>query len=190
MRRYFILCVIGIVVTAFAQNPARKTAASSLIDDPRVSRVLEFLHNNVSSITEEQIRITEIPAPPFHEANRAAYLEKLLSNDGLRAHTDSTGNVIGEFVGASPDVVMVTAHLDTVFPAETDVRVKRDGARLLAPGISDNGTGLAALLAWSALFATRRSRRAAQSFSSRTWAKKEKEIFVASARSSMLTKTG
>jgi len=58
---------------------------------------------------------------------------------------DATGNVIGEFAGTSPDIVMLTAHMDTVFPAGTTVNVKRDGNRLLAPGISDNGTGLAAI---------------------------------------------
>ncbi|MCU1340778.1 MAG: peptidase, partial [Candidatus Acidoferrum typicum] len=60
---------------------------------------------------------------------------------------DATGNVIGEYPGTSPDIVMLTAHMDTVFPAGTNVSVKRDGNRLLAPGISDNGTGLAALVA-------------------------------------------
>ena len=65
---------------------------------------------------------------------------------------DDTGNVIGEWPGSSPEIVMVTAHLDTVFPAGTDVHVKREGGRLLAPGISDNGTGLAALVALSKAF--------------------------------------
>jgi acetylornithine deacetylase/succinyl-diaminopimelate desuccinylase-like protein len=60
--------------------------------------------------------------------------------------------VIGEWPGTSPEVVMLTAHLDTVFPQGTDVHVKREGGRLLAPGISDNGTGLAALVALAKAF--------------------------------------
>src|SRR5258708_23941597 len=72
-------------------------------------------------------------------------MKKLLSTAGLRGDMDATGNVIGEFAGTSPDIVMLTAHMDTVFPAGTNVNVKREGNRLLAPGISDNGTGLAAL---------------------------------------------
>ena len=134
-------------MTAFTQNLTRKTAAAALQDDARVAHVLEFLRANASATTDEQVRITEIAAPPFHEAARAAYMKKLLSASGLRVEIDATGNVIGEYAGASQDIVMLAAHLDTVFPAGTNVTVKREGGRLLAPGISDNGTGLAALLA-------------------------------------------
>ena len=133
-------------MTAFIQNLTRKTAAAALQDDPRVAQVLDFLRTNASATTDEQVRITEIPAPPFHEGARAAYLKKLLAAIGLRVEIDGTGNVIGEYSGSSQDVVMLTAHLDTVFPAGTNVNVKREGGRLLAPGISDNGTGLAALV--------------------------------------------
>ena len=146
MKRYLLLCAIGLVVTAFIQNLTRKTAAAALQDDPRVAQVLDFLRTNASATTDEQVRITEIPAPPFREGARAAYLKKLLATAGLRVEIDGTGNVIGEYSGSSQDVVMLTAHLDTVFPAGTNVNVKREGGRLLAPGISDNGTGLAALV--------------------------------------------
>ncbi len=139
-------------MTSFIQNFARKATASSPPDDPRIARVLQILHDGANATTEEQIRITEIPAPPFQESARAAYMKKLLAAAGLRVETDETGNVIGEWAGTSPDIVMLTAHMDTVFPANTDVRVKREGGRLLAPGISDNGTGLAALVALSKAF--------------------------------------
>jgi tripeptide aminopeptidase len=139
-------------VTSFIENFSRKAAASDLQTDPRISRVLEFLRDSASAATEEQVRITEIPAPPFQESVRAAYMKKALASAGLRVETDEVGNVIGEWPGSSPEVVMLTAHLDTVFPAGTDVHVKREGGRLLAPGISDNGTGLAALLALSKAF--------------------------------------
>ena len=133
-------------MTAFIQNFTRKTAAAALLDDARVAHVLEFLRADASATTDEQIRITEIPAPPFHEGARAAYMKKLLSAAGLRVEIDGTGNVIGEYAGTSQDIVMLAAHMDTVFPAGTNVSVKREGGRLLAPGISDNGTGLAALV--------------------------------------------
>ena len=133
-------------MTAFIQNFTRKTAAAALQEDARVAHVLEFLRANASSTTDEQIRITEIPAPPFHEGARAAYMKKLLSAAGLRVEIDGTGNVIGEYAGTSQDIVMLAAHMDTVFPAGTNVSVKREGGLLLAPGISDNGTGLAALV--------------------------------------------
>src|SRR5260221_13472298 len=121
-------------------------AAAALQDDARVAHVLEFLRANASATTDEQIRITEIAAPPFHEGARAAYMKKLLTTAGLRVEIDATGNVIGEYAGTSQDIIMLAAHLDTVFPAGTNVNVKREGGRLLAPGISDNGTGLAALV--------------------------------------------
>jgi tripeptide aminopeptidase len=124
---------------------------------------MEILSQSANETTAEQSRITEIPAPPFAESVRAAYLTKLLTAAGLRVHSDSVGNVIAErpagaagFGGApgntdaAPDnsgIVLVTAHLDTVFPAGTNVAVRREGTRLLAPGISDNGTGLATLVA-------------------------------------------
>ncbi len=133
-------------MTGFIQNFTRKMAAAALQDDARVAHVLEFLRADASATTDEQVRITEIPAPPFHEGARAAYMKKLLSAAGLRVEIDGTGNVIGEYAGASQDIVMLAAHMDTVFPAGTNVSVKREGGRLLAPGISDNGTGLAALV--------------------------------------------
>jgi tripeptide aminopeptidase len=146
VKHYFLLCAIGIVVTALIQNLTRKTAAAALQDDARVTHVLEFLRANASATTDEQIRITEIAAPPFHEGTRAAYMKKLLTAAGLRVDIDASGNVIGEYAGTSQDVIMLAAHLDTVFPVGTNVNVKREGGRLLAPGISDNGTGLAALV--------------------------------------------
>ena len=139
-------------MTSFIHNFSRKTAASDLPTDPRVARVLEILRGSANATTEEQIRITEIPSPPFQESARGAYLKKLFASTGLRVETDEIGNVIGEWPGTSPDIVMLTAHLDTVFPAGTNVRVRREGGKLLAPGISDNGTGLAALVALSKAF--------------------------------------
>ena len=152
MKRILLYFTIGIALTSFMQNFARKASAAQTQDDPRVARVLDILRSSVPAITEEQIRITEIPAPPFQEATRAAYMKNLLSAAGLHVSIDATGNVIGEFPGATSDIVMITAHMDTVFPAGTDVHVKREGGRLLAPGISDNGTGLAAIVALAKAF--------------------------------------
>jgi tripeptide aminopeptidase len=152
VKRYLLILTMGIAVTSIIQNLARKTAAAQLREDPRVAHALEILRSSAAATTEEQIHITEIPAPSFQEAARAAYLKKQLSATGLHVQTDATGNVIGEWPGSSPEIVMLTAHLDTVFPAGTEVRVKREGGRLLAPGISDNGTGLAALLALARAF--------------------------------------
>jgi tripeptide aminopeptidase len=152
VKRYLLLCTIGIGGITFIQNLAQKTAVAQLQDNARVKTALDFLRSTVSVTTDEQVRITEIAAPSFHEEPRAAYMKKLLAEAGCRAVIDGTGNVIAEFPGTSNDIVIASAHLDTVFPVGTEVRVKREGGRLLAPGISDNGAGLAALVAVARAF--------------------------------------
>jgi len=118
------------------------------MNSARVRAALARLGADAAAITEEQVRITAIPAPPFQEAARGAYLARLLSDAGLTLKTDDVGNVIARRPGrSSENLVLLAAHLDTVFPAGTDVRARRESGRIYAPGISDNGTGLAALVA-------------------------------------------
>jgi len=113
-----------------------------------VRAALDWFTPNISWVNDQQARITEIPAPPFQEAQRAAIVKELLGDAGLAVQIDKAGNVVGELRGANEkEIVVVAAHLDTVFPPGTDVRVHRDGSRMTAPGISDNGSGVAALLA-------------------------------------------
>lgn len=131
-----------------AQPATRSVFSAQFSDNDRVRAALAWLTSNLSWINDQQVRLTEIPAPSFQEGDRAAAVKKLLADAGLEVQLDSTGNVIGQLPGTTEkEIVVLSAHLDTVFPAGTDVRVRRDGARLIAPGISDNGTGLAALVA-------------------------------------------
>jgi tripeptide aminopeptidase len=128
--------------------PARATEDSlaKIASDPRCARALDWIGKNSAWVTEQQIHLTEIPAPEFGEAHRGEALKELFAASGFQVHTDKTGNVIGERVGSDPQgVILLAAHLDTVFPSGTGVRVKRSANRLAAPGISDNGVGLAAL---------------------------------------------
>jgi tripeptide aminopeptidase len=126
----------------------RPSPASSVADSPDVRAALSWFSRNISWINDQQARLTEIPAPPFQEAQRAAAVKTLLASSGLTVQIDKTGNVIGELSGShDKEVVMLAAHLDTVFPPGTDVKVRRESDRMSAPGISDNGTGLAALVA-------------------------------------------
>jgi acetylornithine deacetylase/succinyl-diaminopimelate desuccinylase-like protein len=137
--------------------PARSVASpqashqaqgSRLPDNARVRAALDWFSPNISWVNDQQARITEIPAPPFQEAQRAAAVKELLAETGLSAQIDKTGNVVGELRGSNEkEIVIVAAHLDTVFPPGTDVKVHREGSRMTAPGISDNGSGVAALLA-------------------------------------------
>jgi len=102
----------------------------------------------------QQSSICEIAAPPFKEALRAAEFKRRLESHGItKVRIDATGNVIGERAGAgNGPTVVVSAHLDTVFPEGTAVTVTRDstasgGTRLRGPGIGDDCRGLAAVLA-------------------------------------------
>ena len=136
------------VRSAAPSHASRQAQRSRLSDDVRVRAALDWFTPNISWVNDQQARITEIPAPSFQEAQRAAAVKELLAEAGLPAHIDKTGNVIGELRGVNEkEIVVIAAHLDTVFPPGTDVKVHRDGSHMTAPGISDNGSGVAALLA-------------------------------------------
>ena len=146
-----LVCVILLAMpvrSIASPHVSRLAQLPRLSENTHVRAALDWFAPNVSWINDQQARLTEIPAPPFHEAERAAAFKALLLETGLSVEVDRAGNVIGELLGArEKEIVVVAAHLDTVFPAGTDVRVRREGSRMTAPGISDNGSGLAALLA-------------------------------------------
>jgi tripeptide aminopeptidase len=155
-----LLCAIFLAmpVRSAASHVNRSASAAPatqqlpLADNPQVRAALGWLHSNLAAITDTQIRLTEIAAPPFQEAQRAQAVKSLLESAGLSVQIDKTGNVIATLPGATTksgqdEAIVLAAHLDTVFPPGTDTKVRREGSRLIAPGISDNGTGLAALIA-------------------------------------------
>jgi len=133
---------------ASVPHSSRPAPSTQFADHPEIRAALAWFARNLAWINEQQSRLTEIPAPPFQETQRAGAVKLLLASSGLEVQIDKTGNVIGELRGANEkEIVVLSAHLDTVFPASTEIKVRHDGERLLAPGISDNGTGLAALIA-------------------------------------------
>lgn len=121
-------------------------AAANSDDDVQKARA--FVQENEPRVLEYQIELTEIPAPPFAETERGERYRQMFSERGLRdVRVDQEGNVLGVRPGKEDGPLLVfSAHLDTVFPAETDVRVKREGTTLTAPGIGDDGRGLAVVL--------------------------------------------
>jgi tripeptide aminopeptidase len=136
------------VRSPLARHSTRSASAVQLGENAQVRAALAWLSSNVSWINEQQTHLTEIPAPAFQEGARATAVKALLSAAGLNVQIDPVGNVIGELRGVNEkEIVVLSAHLDTVFPPGTDVKVRHEGSRMLAPGISDNGTGLAALAA-------------------------------------------
>ena len=120
-----------------------------LLNHDAVLRALRFFEEQADEITKEHISICSIPAPPFGEAARARNLrEKFLAAGLSEVRLDEIGNCVALRKGRSlSPLLVVSAHLDTVFPAETDFTVRQVEGRLLAPGISDDGCGLAALMA-------------------------------------------
>ena len=146
-----LVCVILLTMpvrSVAAPHSSRHSQTSSLPANSQVRAALDWFAPNISWVNDLQARLTGIPAPPFQEAERAAAVKLLLAEAGLTVDVDKTGNVIGELRGTNEkEIIIVAAHLDTVFPAGTDVKVHREGTRMSAPGISDNGAGLAALLA-------------------------------------------
>jgi tripeptide aminopeptidase len=129
---------------------ASASIANAQGDTPSAVRnAMERVRTDNAWTIEQQISICEIPAPPFKEERRAAEMKRRFEALGLRnVRIDSIGNVIAERPGTGGGpVVVLAAHLDTVFPEETDVRVTRTGTLLKGPGIGDDCRGLATLLA-------------------------------------------
>jgi tripeptide aminopeptidase len=101
------------------------------------------------AIVRAQITVAQIAAPTGEEHERGGWIARRFRDCGLSdIHTDGAGNVIGRREGAQElPPVTICAHLDTVFPRDTDLSIRREGERLVGPGINDNGRGLAVMLA-------------------------------------------
>ena len=135
-------------VAAQAQQDAANIGAR-LMNDAAIKAAIEAIKASEAQTIEDQVRLCEIEAPPFKESKRAEVYAKMFRELGLQnVRIDKAGNVLGDRPGAQPRPRLVfTAHLDTVFPEGTDVKVKRDGNILRGPGIGDDCRGLAVLLA-------------------------------------------
>ena len=146
------------MVTALKTSPA--LTVRQLLSTPEVLRAFHFFETTAEAITDEHIRICSIPASPFGEQERARYLSEKFSKLGLtEVEIDEEGNCLGLLKGASRSpLFVVSAHLDTVFAPDTDFTVVRKADKLLAPGIADDGCGLAALMALAQAIQTQRIR--------------------------------
>lgn len=109
-------------------------------------------------VIELAIEIQQIPAPTFEEQARAEFVRGLFEREGLReVSMDEAGNVYGRWtmdgklwskvngLSSARKPLIVSAHLDTVFPRETDLSIRREGGKVFGPGIGDNSLGVAAL---------------------------------------------
>ena len=141
-----VVFVIWILLSSAYQYLSARTPVN---EAPAVRQALAYLQKVEPETIAEQIRICEIPAPPFKEQARIDYIKRRFTELGLQnVRVDSIGNVIGEYRGDSgKPTLALSAHLDTVFPEGTEIKVVRDGSVLRAPGISDDARGLAVILA-------------------------------------------
>ncbi|HUQ82525.1 MAG TPA: M20/M25/M40 family metallo-hydrolase [Gemmatimonadaceae bacterium] len=139
--------VLALIVTA---PLAAQTVPAT---NPAVKRAVDRIKADNAWTLDQQVSICEIPAPPFKETVRGAEYKRRLEALGLTVRIDSIGNVIAERKGTgNGPTVMIAGHLDTVFPEGTNVKVKREGTKLTAPGIGDDCRGLAVVLSVARAF--------------------------------------
>lgn len=131
---------------------------TALASDRSIHAAFRWLHLHEARLRHWQREFLAIPAPPFGEAPRARWFTGRFADLGLvNVHTDTEGNALGEVpgsqrLGSGSPVVLLSAHLDTVFPAGAECKPRDDDARIVCPGACDNGAGLTALLAIAAAF--------------------------------------
>ena len=117
---------------------------------PQVHDAFSWFRNHARELEELQLEVTAIPAPPWGESARSHWLREHFAELGLsEVHRDELGNVFGIRCGtdAAAPFIALSAHIDTVFPSDTPISVRRDDGKLYGPGVSDNSSGITALLA-------------------------------------------
>ncbi|MBM3737879.1 MAG: M20/M25/M40 family metallo-hydrolase [Acidobacteria bacterium] len=124
------------------------SAMCTLGQTPEVKKALDYLRGHHEEHLAKQVQIAEIPAPTFHEAERARFMEAEFRRVGLaRVEIDEQGNVLGWRPGRIEKTLAIAAHLDISFAPGVNTKVRKEGGRWHAPGIADDSRGLAAMLA-------------------------------------------
>lgn len=147
---FLITMPIGLNTRALSQTTTPKEEVASVAEARSVHNAFGWIQQREVDLKKFQTELVNIPAPPFAEQKRAEWLAAKFRDAGLTdVEIDTTGNVTGLRKGTDPQakLVAVTAHIDTVFPADTPVNVRVDDKKLFGPGISDNGAGVTALYA-------------------------------------------
>jgi len=148
-------------IASAVQADVARLAAS-----PEVRSAFNWLRTQEPQLAQWQMEMARIPAPPFGESARGAWLAERFREVGLDdVRVDDVGNVFGVHPGFmqsgfGPRYVALSAHIDTVFPASTPLNIRQQGSRLYGPGVSDNGAGVTAMLAIAALLRAVRVRHA------------------------------
>ncbi|WP_454714252.1 M20/M25/M40 family metallo-hydrolase [Caulobacter segnis] len=145
--------LLALALALVALPAAAATDPAKLVTSPAFKKAVAKPDADYDRTVADIVTLTEIPAPPFKEEARAkAYFEMLKAHGLSNVEMDAEGNVMGVRAGTATKgkgpFVVIAAHLDTVFPEGTDVKVKREGTKLMAPGIGDDTRALATLLAY------------------------------------------
>ncbi len=148
-RRVILAVSLALFASAAWAQQDAATLGTRLLADPAIKAAVEAIRAAEPQTIDDQVRLCEVEAPPFKEAKRGEMYARMFREAGLQnVRVDKEGNVLGDRPGTQPRPRLVfSAHLDTVFPEGTDVKVKRDGTTLRGPGIGDDCRGLAVLLA-------------------------------------------
>src|SRR5437762_10487218 len=142
-------------------TPSLQQEVARLAASPEVRSAYNWFRTQEPQLLQWQMEMARIGAPPFGESARAAWLQERFREIGLDdVRIDDVGNVFGTHPGFGRRYVALTAHIDTVFPANTPLNIRQQGSRLYGPGVSDNGAGVAAMLGIAALLRTVRIRHA------------------------------
>ncbi len=145
----FLLFLSAAACPRTLAGSADGTDLAVLLEDPRLQQALRYAASREPETLEAQIALCEIASPTFSEMERASDFQVRLRRLGIAStSTDATGNVVAQIPGTGGGpLVVLAAHLDTVFPEGIDVRVRREEGVLHGPGIGDDCRGLAVLLA-------------------------------------------
>lgn len=141
----FLFILLGSVISQAQVQDAYKTEIETIASDSRVQQAFNLIQEAEPMTMKNLIELTEIPAPPFMEQKRGVRFMEMLKTAGVDSiWVDEVGNVLALRKGKKAGkTVVFEAHMDTVFPIETDVTVKMKGDTLFAPGIGDDTRGLA-----------------------------------------------
>jgi tripeptide aminopeptidase len=141
--------------------PAIQQEVVRLAASPEVRSAFNWFRMQEPQLAHWQMEMARIAAPPFGEGARGAWLAERFREVGLDdVRIDDAGNVFGVHPGFGRRYVALSAHIDTVFPANTPLNIRQQGSRLYGPGVSDNGAGVTAMLAIAALLRSVRIRHA------------------------------
>src|SRR5438270_3108565 len=142
-------------------TPSLQQEVARLAASPEVRSAYNWFRTQEPQFLHWEMEMARIAATPFGESARAAWLLERFREVGLDdTRIDDVGNVFGTHPGFGRRYVALSAHIDTVFPANTPLNIRQQGSRIYGPGVSDNGAGVVALLAIAALLRNVRLRHA------------------------------